>query len=175
MGNRNRVARAAALLHSLSLLALALLPSCVLPPAQDDEAAPGLVTFTADPELVDIVAEAAARWSAATGVEIRVAEAGIPVSVVPQVVNDDGDEADGVTYIDGCLAQNIDISARTRDVHGTVLHEMGHALSRPCDMAAGHSETGIMKAVFSDRIIDAASLALVCAGLHCEHFRPELR
>jgi len=94
---RSRVA------HYLTCLALALLPSCVSPPPQDVDAAPGPtpsgesvvlaqetpepceMAFAPPPELLDATEAAAARWSAATGCDISVSDDGIPMKSWPHL------------------------------------------------------------------------------------------
>jgi hypothetical protein len=185
----------------LTSLALALLAGCGSPPAAD-EATPGLAPSTpsgdvaswawdelSSPEeacsavftplnesLRGPLAGAVSRWNAATGCLASVGERGLPVALVPEVVNDEGKPSNGVTDVEledgawvACTA--VFISAQADDLSDTVLHELGHCLG-----AGRHNEsrTGLMAArPGAAPRIDSESLALVCEALPCSSFTPE--
>lgn len=170
-------------LAALLVLTLAALVGCSAPVEPSPETAsveaaqsapepaplPCGTVFTPDPELLADVTAAAARWSVATGCDIRVGQGGTRVRLVSEI-NDNGTlrpglthyEADGVTLVIDVIA------ARSAAV---LIHEMGHVLfPRP-----GHveGETALMSHAGGNGRITAADLEYVCAGYGCTAFVPE--
>lgn len=150
-----------------SLLALAMVPllaaGCESSPP-DPPAAERL--FAPDLDLTGDVEAALERWSAATGVPMRIDPAGVPVVFVDRLPTGTGTESRGATTADG---SRVMIHVRAPDRPRTVLHELGHALG------GVHVDTwGVLShAKGYAAVIDAASLASVCAELDCAWFRPE--
>lgn len=189
----------------LTCLALALLPSCVSPPPQNVEAVPGPApsvelaveqtpepcgfVFSPAPELHDAAVTAAARWSAATGCDVRVGEGGLPIVAWPILFVEytpDGqtllaDHNVGGTMRSICGLADWDAAdteierlhvALACDEEDAVTHEMGHALAR----LKRHSLTGVMASGENEdrtHVIDAGSLELVCYSFPCASFVPE--
>jgi len=132
------------------------------------------VTFTPAPELDAETREAASRWSAATGCDIRVGEGGIPLRLVEErMVTPSGGEGHGHTYCptEGCTRSGLVIDVARDHVAATVPHEMGHALGA----SSGHveGETALMCPTGGDGAIVSADLVYVCEALDCTRFVPE--
>lgn len=139
------------------------------------------MAFAPNPALAAETAAAAARWSAATGCDIRIADEGIPIIAVPQLYI----EVDGamraacgaISWVSPTEASEIQVSVASDIPDCTlagysVLHEMGHAVAH----SPQHSESGIMAQYVADdgrAVIDDASLALVCGELACSAYVPE--
>lgn len=141
----------------------------------DDE--PCGMAFDPVPELLQDTVSAAARWSVATGCDVRVESGGIPIRAEGYLQDETGDAACGLATWDDARTGVQTISIAMVDIRClppyTVLHEMGHALA---DIQA-HSLSGVMAAAASkgkSTRINAASLELVCRGMHCAHFEPEV-
>jgi hypothetical protein len=163
----------------LVVVAASPLAGCASASPPSDRASPGLTptddasvscgaAFDPDPVLLADTTAAAARWSAATGCDIRVEAGGVPVQLVLSIKRPDGSDTPGAVTADLSLVE-IHQKARGAQRTRTVLHEMGHALG------AGHVHAhGVMSdtAPF-DAVIDAPSLEEVCAHLACSAFVPE--
>jgi hypothetical protein len=133
-------------------------------PAAHEPACAVVLSPAAD--IAPSVELAAARWSQATGCDVRLGEGGVSVVFDTPILRPDGTEAPGVTEPGGLLVR-IDPRHRRRDE--TVAHELGHVLG------AGHTDSmGLMsgRKGRADRI-DADSLAAVCEVLSCPAFTPE--
>lgn len=170
----------------LSLLGLSLAVTCCGAPTEPEPGespepatvAPepehcGMV-FSPSPELLEATEIAAARWSAATGCDVRVGEGGLPMTVLDEVIDLDGDSKTARTTFKGepgaAYAMGIEVRRdRAWDFDRLVAHEMGHALG-----GHGHTETGVMKGrCDTGAPIDAVSLGLVCENLSCASFATE--
>jgi hypothetical protein len=125
------------------------------------------MVFSPATELLDATTRAAARWSAATGCDVRVGTGGIPVVILPEVILNNG-EARRSRAVVGSSNDRIEYRRRNLADAGEIMpHELGHMLG-----GYGHSDSGVMKGL-PETPIDAASLLLVCENLHCESFAPE--
>jgi hypothetical protein len=134
------------------------------------------VVFTPAPELRAETLAAAARWSAATGCDIRIGEGGIALRLVEdRMPTPWGTEAHGHTYCptdDGCKRSALVIDIARDHAAVTVAHEMGHALAS----TAGHVEDNESALLFhtgGEGAILACDLVLVCAALDCALMTPE--
>jgi hypothetical protein len=133
------------------------------------------MVFSPVPELLEATGVAAARWSAATGCDVRVGDGGVPVSEKTDLRDNEGAviygkasvilTADTREYV-GCAG--IVLSA-TRG-HSTLVHEMGHCLG-----AVGHTDGGVIDDHSNGSMsITAPDLSLVCENLDCAGFSPEI-
>jgi hypothetical protein len=190
------------LLRALAILHLAMLAACAGEPKADVETAtpppaatitvlasgtatteptevPGRCGLALDPipELLEGTRVAAARWSAATGCDVRVEAGGVPVRFATneEVTGEDGELGRGVTSFDKATAELVFIGYRSGPVlpwtvDMTLTHELGHALG--C-----HSHTsdgGVLDTpsqLYSK--ITADALTCTCASLACEVMVPE--
>jgi hypothetical protein len=157
----------------LVLLAPLALAACgggdVVPPSVHDAAPPELaptcaVRFSPVPELTGATNSAAFDWGAATGCDVTVGEGGIPVVFSDAIV----DKAE-VDHPGGWQDGRILVHTGQARLYHILLHEVGHALG------GLHVETdGALSGQKGYRnVIDAASLASVCAVLACPLFAPE--
>jgi hypothetical protein len=163
------------------LLALGFLVGCGAPSgqapdarvelAEPSEPSPpeGVIVFAAAPELFTWAEDAAERWSAATGTDIRVGELGLPVASAAQLTTSDGRRAaGGILRDDAMRCTGVAIDSEFGGPR-TTAHEMGcHCLAGP-----GHSDSGLCSSHGSD-LIDEASLAKVCSLWPCTAFAPEV-
>jgi hypothetical protein len=174
-----RVAWTLAIYCAAVLFLLGLLTSCGAPPtssdAPDSSAEPtepsppqGVLVFAAAPDLFTWAEDAAERWSAATGTDIRVGELGLLVASATGLTTSDGRRAAGGTLRDDAMrCTGVAIDSEFGGPR-TTAHEMGcHCLAGP-----GHSDSGLCSSHGSD-LIDEASLAKVCAVWPCTAFAPE--
>lgn len=123
--------------------------------------------LTPDDLLLDAVEAAAERWGRATGCDIHVGPAGVPVVFADRIRRPDGKtEAAGMTTE---ARDRVLIHVRGTDWPGTVLHELGHVLGGEhvasdgiLSGEAGHTD-----------VIDAPALESVCTRLPCGAFSPE--
>jgi hypothetical protein len=111
---------------------------------------------------------AAERWSRATGCNIEVADAGVPVLIVAGIARPDGTQAPGMTT---AARDRIEINVRSRPEQRTrtVMHELGHALGG--DHVEGMGVLSGQKG--RSDVIDAPALESVCARLPCGELSPE--
>lgn len=181
------------MIRSLALLFLASCAACVgqaSDEASDNVTAPlspapaavepcGKV-LTPEPALLEETTRVAARWSAATGCDIRVGENGTPVRLVSQLYDGDVEQPGRTLPLEGG-GWEVVVSPLRLDhrIHGedTVLaHEVGHALN-PRDghveAAPGDKCVALMCSGGGLGTIIAADLEFVCDGYPCASFTPE--
>lgn len=127
------------------------------------------VAFSPDEAIRLDFESAAARWSRATGCELVVSDAGIPVAVVASIVRPDGTQSPGMTTAERDRVElNVRI-LRNGQLDDTLMHELGHALG------GDHTESmGVLSGHkgHSD-VIDVEALETVCSRLPCPAFNPE--
>lgn len=151
------------------------------------------MAFRPDAAARPVFARAAARWSAATGCELREGEGGIPLSATPLLFveydendfptlfpdNPDGTRRPlcGISIWNEALTRVASIHIALDDAACTgedaATHEMGHALSG----LRRHAADGVMAPGRSPEwspFITEQSLALACAGTPCADPEPEL-
>ncbi len=134
-------------------------------------------TFTPDTTLETETLAAAAAWQEATGLNICIAPGGVPIHSVSQTQDGNEDSVCGITTIEyrgntERRVQYIEIATDRTDCHTlyhTVLHEMGHALSRARLDDPGHAPRGVMfeKSIDDDNL-DADAIDYVCRRAPCE-------
>lgn len=133
------------------------------------------VVFSPVPELLAETVAAAARWSAATGCDIRVGEGGIALRLVEErMITPRGTEAHGRTYCpaESCRRSELVIEVARDHAAMTVAHEMGHAL----EASFAHVDddpSALMCHTGGNGTILASDLVLVCAALDCSVMTPE--
>lgn len=159
-----------------TLIALAATVGCAQPVAPvetvsfETEVDPTFcqVVFTPDAELLEETTVEAARWSKATGCDIRVGAGGITVAMATEILNSEGKARQGVTNrTNGVITIRV-ITARRSVV---LAHEMGHALA-----GNGHIDDeldGVLQRHGKGNLITAADLEFVCETLNCQTFTPE--
>jgi hypothetical protein len=138
--------------------------------------------LTPDAELLEETTRVAARWSAATGCDVRVGEGGAPVRLVPEII-DNGEAVPGFTLpLEGggfeIIVSPLRFDPRAAPNDGVLAHELGHVL-HPRD---GHVEaqpgfvacTPLMCGNGGQGLITQADLEYVCAGYDCAAFVPEV-
>jgi hypothetical protein len=130
------------------------------------------VLLSPSPELLGMAQSAAEQWSAAVSCNVRIGEGGIPMALVPRVLNAKGEPQCGVTHRlrdeAGAVVgvSSIEISASKPDrcwqTARHVLHETGHAIVPQL----GHAKLGLMAAAPDGTDwVDPAAVAFVSAGL----------
>jgi hypothetical protein len=126
------------------------------------------VAFSPDEALRLDAEMAAARWSLATGCNIEVSDAGVPVVLAASIERPDGTQAPGWTSDERDLVE-VNVRSRPSQRTSSVLHEMGHALGG--DHVASD---GVLSGEKGRRdVIDSLSLESVCARLDCPGPSPE--
>lgn len=177
---------------ALSLLGLALAVTCCGAPAESEpRESPEPATkalepegcgmvFSPVPELLDATEVATARWSAATGCDIRVGEGGVPVLLTDQILDPNGVERDGWAGVVNeysppspelaGLRGSLVVLLTGRRMPLAVLHEMAHALGQP-----GHIDGSgdVLDGAAPAPVIGPLSLESLCSVLPCTAFRPE--
>ena len=162
----------------VTLLLVALCSSC------SDVEHP-VITLSPTEETRDLVEDAAAQWTAATGIELRVGEGGIPIKAAPRALDDEGREACATTEIvrefgthrfrsikELVIARTPPRGCPNWETGRATLHELGHILCNwhvdgwPAN--ACHSDAGLMAAVVNaTNYPDARSLETVCTYAAC--------
>ena len=154
---------------------LALLPlACQVAsnPVDPASADPAECRISFDPQeaLLTETADAAERWSRATGCTLDIAEGGVHVQLWLRIDKADGSQAPGSTSED---LRNVYVHAQASQQQRarTVMHEICHVVG----IGGDHVDTdGVCSGRPGRRdIIDAASLEAVCAHLPCLAFVPE--
>ena len=139
-----------------------------------------------DGKLMRIAQSAAARWSAATGMDVQIIQ-GTNSAVAQRVGNtirwattsEMGLDKNGKPWWGVCdhdykwkeIAIKIsDTLIADADIEKVVAHEMGHAIARRDE----HTASGVMRAS-ADILLDENTLDFVCAseGVECSMFNPE--
>lgn len=130
--------------------------------------------FSPTPEAEPYVQAAVARWSRATGCDVRIGDGGIPVAMSDNIVTEEGDRMTGVSNRNGCEVYEIFIARYSVQPAAVTVHEVGHSLQNPCGPNSEvHAPSGIMTYNSSEDVIDEASLSLVCEGFDCRAFNVE--
>jgi hypothetical protein len=121
------------------------------------------------PELDAQTRVAAERWSVATGCNISVGEAGIPVVLVDRIAK--GIEGRfAVDPADGQLKIRLLRGLSGERLQHVLDHEMGHGLGVP----STHTADGLMQSGSGMAArITAGNLEVVCSVSHCATFSPE--
>lgn len=141
------------------------------------------LTLTPDSEIEGATRQAAAAWSAATGIPIVIGAGGVRVRVVDDL------DACGRTHTlrrpSGAMVRVDAIEIRRavgKDCGRwprTVRHELGHAIQQWGSQDAflqhdGHAAEGLMALhANSVQVIDGPALELACTGAPCTRFEPE--
>lgn len=187
---------AVGLLRSLPLVLACcndVVPPSVEPPGRAIYSAPPCsVAFSPDEAARPAVEMAAARWSVATGCDVKAAPGGVPVTATLLLfVEYDADGNPtlfdsnpsgtrkalcGISIWDETLTRVEAIHIALDDVACTgedaATHELGHALAG----LRRHAFDGVMaqgKTEAWSPLITEQSLALACAGTPCSVFEPE--
>lgn len=146
------------------------------------------MVFSPVPELRRATEIAAARWSAATGCDVRVGEGGVPLRALPLVFAvqdsrgirvagepiDGGEQLCGASFgrIGESITWQVSIATATPgcpSAEHIVTHETGHVLRADY----GHSNGGSMQVPLLGGPIEETSLGFVCSGFPCAGFNPE--
>lgn len=141
----------------------------------------GDVVLSPAPEVAEVVAVAAERWSDATGLAIVVAPGGVPMRVVADAIDPSGYRVCAFTEVSpstGPVGMAVDVDPPARTCHGleqVIAHEIGHIVARTFAPEAGdaHTSTGLMRPRNGTPEIDAESLAAVCSFAPCRWMAPE--
>lgn len=149
----------------------------------------GPLVLSPDAEALQYAGDAAARWMAATGLEIVVGSGGVPVTFGDYPLDHRSDScsasyvtrrADVFTRASIVITRPVEDNSFCAPVGELMLHEVGHVLQERADQggdaARGHvGEEGNLMSEFGtgDGLIDAESLAKVCSRAPCSDFVPE--
>lgn len=136
------------------------------------EPAPCEVVLSPSAELLELARSVAEQWSAAVSCDVHVGDGGIPVALVPRVLNERGEPQCGVTHRvrdeAGAVVgvSGVEISASKPDrcwqTARHLLHEGGHTIVP----WLGHASAGLMAAAPDGTdYVDPAAVAFVNAGL----------
>jgi hypothetical protein len=141
-----------------------------------DELSEYYIAFRPEPELHDVTVAAVERWRAATGLDLRISDDGIPIEAIDRVLTQNAD------YPEVCgwarlwekriwIAVAPEVSCAEPSV--VVTHEIGHAIFGD----GRHSSGGVMSAGKVDpttrHLIEETTLELVCSSAPCRIMRPE--
>lgn len=182
------------MIRALALLLVASCAACVgqtSDEASSDNVSAALVAapeavepcgkvLTPEPALLEETTRVAARWSAATGCNVRVGENGTPVRLVAQVMDGDVEQPGRTLPLEGggweVVVSPLRLDARIHGQDTVLAHEVGHALN-PHDghveAAPGEKCTALMCSGGGLGTIIAADLEYVCDGYPCASFTPE--
>lgn len=155
------------------------------------EAPSGPLVLSPDSETLPYAEEAAARWSAATGLEIVIGEGGTPVSFADYPI-DGNPEACAVTVTtwreldflraEVIIARSAGVPFSCAPLVDVMIHEIGHVLVSHGRDGIGHdpdgghvSANGHMMSTHGsgNSCVDTESLAKVCEDAGCSAFAPE--
>ena len=131
------------------------------------------------PELLVATTTVAARWSAATGCDVRVEAGGLPVRFATdaELTTGEGKAARGVAHRNGSgVVEYIGYTSNDArlpwTVERTVAHEVGHALG--CWDHTDEAGASVLDQTWSsDARITSDALDCVCSTLECETLTPE--
>lgn len=127
------------------------------------------VTLSAETALYSYVEESAARWSLATGCDVRMGDGGVAFQLAPDLpFGEGGAQVPGWTQDDRRLVL-INTRAREAQRERSVPHELGHVLGGYHTLSDGV----LSGAKHRRNVIDAEGLGSVCATLDCQAFNPE--
>lgn len=157
----------------MRFLSLLLFTACTGTITVPDNAIP-ISKFSPEPYVEQSTRSALVRWVTATGINLTVSEAGIPV-----IAQEDWIYVNGKSNCGNMDFVNREITVTTNrnkcdyfSFESLILHEVGHAIAG----IGGHTETGIMApgGKAEDReCINTASLELICLTADCQMFQPE--
>lgn len=167
----------------LALLALSLV-ACL------PDAPGGPLVLSPTPEAMAPTEEAAARWGAATGIEILIGVGGVSVAFADYPLPHDASSCSATTVTRGpggdfrrarvVITRPSESSLFCSRSAELALHEIGHVIQERADLGGdpslGHvSGDGRLMSAYGTGagIIDEASLSKVCSRAHCTAFQPE--
>jgi hypothetical protein len=155
--------------RALGVVVVSLLaPGCAASPPSVSPGAE-FIRLSPTPVIEELVAHWAERWSGATGVDIELGEGGKPLDLVVSIQDQEGAERAGWTSPDRSRAL---VHYRARNVQTATGHEIAHLLGG--DHGEGDGILGRDLGPEGRRnVIDAVSLASVCARLACLWMAPE--
>jgi hypothetical protein len=140
------------------------------------QAKPTFLAFRPDPELYDVTVQAVMRWRAATGLDLRISDDGIPIQAMDRVLTEDAEypEVCGWARLwEGTIWIAMNPEVHCADLSVVVTHEIGHAIFGD----GRHSSGGVMSVGNVDpttrHLIDETSLELACSEAPCVKFQPE--
>lgn len=137
-------------------------------------------TFSPAPELYDLAKESAYKWQAATGLNVCIRSGGVPVEIVPEAHDDNGDLC-GVAHMmwgaktgaykganDIYIAEiALDNAVCKSELH-VIMHEMGHVISHRNSYDPPHTAVGLMAyATNTITDIDIPTLEFICFRADC--------
>lgn len=135
------------------------------------EPAPCGAVFSPDAVLLDETLDAVARWSDATGCDVRVGEGGIRITLVDVIIIE-GEPSGGPGYTrwkDGAWL----IEVTDERVPEVIPHEIGHTLNPDIEQPHVVDGVSLMTSAGGAGLITDADLSYVCSLLECTAFVPE--
>lgn len=160
--------------RAILMLALA---SCTLDEAENTHFSPD-AKLRSDPEFMAAAHHWAERWSAATGLDVRITPSGgTPLRAVDV---DWGTECarTRVKTVVGLSTSTLDVRiditppSNCSDIGLVLAHEFGHAMAP----AGEHADHGLMAARPNELdVLDEAALTFVCSEQPCTNFVPEVQ